>query len=224
MTALRDPLLAARASDHGFATPDAEAPRALARARQVHGAEVVPAERCGDEPPPEADVVISCTPGLGAAIVTADCVPVLLATRDGRFVAAIHAGWRGLALGVVERGVAALAQAAGIVAGELAAGIGPHAGACCYEVDAPVLDALAERHSDVLGRATRLVRSGHALLDLGELARAALVRCGVPEACVGSAGFACTCCDPRRFASYRRDGPRAGRLLHFILPRERVEG
>ncbi len=224
MTPLRDPLLEVRAFDHGFAVPEAEVPAGLARARQVHGTAVVRADQCGGDAPPEADAVISNTPGVGAAIVTADCVPVLLSTADGRAVAAVHAGWRGLALGVVERGVAGLAQEAGVAPGELAAAIGPHAGPCCYEVDTPVLDALAERHEDALRRAARAVRPGHALLDLGELTRAALARCGVSQQRIGRAGFACTCCDPRRFASYRRDGPRAGRLLHFVTPRGPVEG
>ncbi len=219
MTALRDPLLDVRAFDHGFAVRDATVPSGLVRARQVHGAAVVRAEDCDAEAPPEADAVISSTRGVGAAIVTADCVPVLLATSDGRHVAAVHAGWRGLACGVVERGVEELSRAAAAGPEALVAGIGPHAGPCCYEVDAPVLDALSARHRDALARAARPVRSGHALLDLGLLARAALVRSGVREDHIGRAGVACTCCDPRRFASYRRDGPSAGRLLHYVLPR-----
>jgi copper oxidase (laccase) domain-containing protein len=133
-------------------------------------------------------------------------------------VAAIHAGWRGLARGVVEAGVSALAQAAGVEPAQLAAGLGPHARPCCYEVDAPVLDALAERHGGALALAAQPARLGHALLDLGALARAALLRAGIPREAVGQAAVACTCCDPRRFPSHRRDGPRAGRLVHFIAP------
>jgi copper oxidase (laccase) domain-containing protein len=143
---------------------------------------------------------------------------VLLCVPDGSAVAALHAGWRGLAAGVIQAGVEALASASGTPARELSAGIGPHAGACCYEVDEPVLDALAERHSEALGEAAQPVRPGHAMLDLAAVARAALVAAGLDAAAVGSAAFACTCCDPRGFPSYRREGPRAGRLVHFAAP------
>lgn len=216
MKALLEPLLGVR---HGFGVSAGREPPGLARARQVHGAAVVRAEACLDTAaPPEADAVVSVTRGVGACVVTADCVPLLIAVRDGRGVAAVHAGWRGLAAGVVEAGVAALAAAAGADPSELAAGIGPHARACCYEVDTPVLDALAERHAEALATSTRPARPGHALLDLGAVARAALLRAGLDSAAVGNAASACTFCDPRSFPSYRRDGPRAGRLVHFVTP------
>jgi YfiH family protein len=219
MTRLHEPLLDARGAAHGFAVARRELPPGTARAHQVHGAGVVRAERCGGSGgPPRADALVSLTRGVGACVVTADCVPVLLASADAGAVAAVHAGWRGLALGVVEAGVAALCEAAGVDAAGLAAGIGPHARPCCYEVDAPVLDALAGRDARALEAAARPVRPGHALLDLGALARAALLRAGLLPAQVGMAALACTCCDPRRFASYRRDGPRAGRLVHYIAP------
>lgn len=219
MTRLVEPLLDACGAAHGFAVPGSELPAGAARARQVHGARVVRAEQCREaQGPPQADALVSLTRGVGACVVTADCVPVLLASGDAGAVAAVHAGWRGLAAGVVEAGVAALCEAAGVAAAQLAAGIGPHARPCCYEVDAPVLDALAARDARALEAAARPVRPGHALLDLGALARAALLRAGLVSAQVGEAAVACTCCDPRRFASYRRDGPRAGRLAHYITP------
>jgi copper oxidase (laccase) domain-containing protein len=110
---------------------------------------------------------------------------------------------------------------------QLVAGIGPHIGPCCYEVDAPVLDALAsgyaEAFAEAFAEAARPVRPGHALLDLGRLAAVALAAAGLEEASIGRAAVACTHCDADRFHSYRRDGPRAGRLLHFIAA-SRVEG
>jgi len=218
VTTLREPLLAALGVEHGFALAGQALP-GLARARQVHAAGVVRAEDCIDaDPLLEADALVSVTRGVGACVVTADCVPVLLAVADGSAVAAIHAGWRGLAAGVIEAGVEALVRAAGVSVRELSAGVGPHAGACCYEVDTPVLDALARRHARALERAARPVRPGHALLDLSALARSALLAAGLDPVSVGQAAFACTCCDPRRYPSYRRDGPRAGRLLHFVSP------
>jgi copper oxidase (laccase) domain-containing protein len=67
-----------------------------------------------------------------------------------------------------------------------------------------------------MGHGVRPARAGHAMLDLGALVEAALVRAGLPQPAVGRAAAACTCCDPRRFHSFRRDGVSAGRLVHFI--------
>lgn len=219
MRMLREPLLAPR---HGFGVRGAPVPEGLVRPRQVHGVAVARGEQCRGPAPPEADAVVSAEPGLPVAVVTADCVPVLLAAADGSAVAAVHAGWRGLAAGVLETGVAALAELSGGPPGGFVAGIGPHIGRCCYEVDAPVLEALAQRHGAALEGATTPVREGHALLDLGVLAAAALARAGIPATAIGHGAEFCTHCDPTRFHSYRRDGPRAGRLVHFIAA-SRVE-
>ena len=213
MTELREPRLASLR--HGFGLSHDAAPEGLARPRQVHGARVVAAAACLDaRRRAEADAVVSTTPGLAVGVVTADCVPLLLASDDGRGVAAVHAGWRGLARGVVGAAVEALAHEAGAAPRRLLAGIGPHIGACCYEVDGPVLDALAA--TGEVEEALRPARPGHWMLDLGALALAALVRAGLAAHAVGREAAACTCCDPRRLPSYRRDGPRAGRLVHFI--------
>jgi hypothetical protein len=151
-------------------------------------------------------------------VVTADCVPFLVATDTGSAVAAIHAGWRGLAAGVVAAGIEALrAEAAG--APRLVAAIGPHIGACCYEVDEPVLEALAPAFGPQLAAALRPGRPAHAWLDLGQLARSALLRAGLAPDALGALPRACTRCHPERFHSYRRDGVSAGRLYHFIAAR-----
>jgi YfiH family protein len=216
VTFLREPLLAGPGLRHGFGTRRAEPPAGLLRPRQVHGIRVVEARACRGEPAPEADAVVSSEPGVPVAVVTADCVPVLLAVPDGRAVAAIHAGWRGLADGVLAEGVAALVRAAGAPPERILAGIGPHIGPCCYEVDDPVLEALARGHVEALETAVVPVRPGHALLDLGRLAVAALAAAGLEPGRIGRAAGACTRCDADRFFSYRRDGPHAGRLVHFI--------
>lgn len=218
MTALREPLLEALGVQHGFGTRGSPAPAELLRPRQVHGAAVVRAGECRRDPPPEADAVVAIGPGAAVGVVTADCVPLLLAGPGGRAVAAVHAGWRGLAAGVVEAGVAGLCRAADAPPARLRAAVGPHIGPCCYEVDGPVLDALEQRLGRALEAALRPSRAGHALLDLGALAAAALRQAGLVEAGVGRSAALCTRCDPERFHSYRRDGPRAGRLLHFIAP------
>jgi YfiH family protein len=220
VTWLRDPLLESRGLRHGFGTRAAADPLEVARPRQVHGALAVDALLCLRELRPEADAVVSVRAGLPIGVVTADCVPILLASRNGAAVAAIHAGWRGLAAGVVEAGVAALVRAGGAPAAELAAAIGPHAGPCCYEVDAPVLEALAARFGRELDRALRpSPRPGRAMLDLGVVTAVALARAGLAAPAVGLSAAVCTVCDPVRFHSHRRDGPRAGRLFHVIEAR-----
>jgi hypothetical protein len=209
------PVLQARllSVDHGFGTRDTGAPQGLRRPKQVHGVGVAIVREPGAEALGEADAVVCGHPRVPVGIVTADCVPILVASRDGRAVAAIHAGWRGLAAGVVGSGVAALRELTG---DELVAAIGPHVGACCYEVDAPVLDALGERFSGFLAAASRPSRPGHCWLDLGKIARAALEQEEV--AAIECLPDTCTACPGAPFFSVRRDGAETGRLVHWIRP------
>lgn len=209
---LLDPRLAAAGVRHGFGVRGAEPSVPVERPRQVHGTAVHEVRRPGDAAGVEADAIVCRVAGIAVGVVTADCVPILLAADRARAVAAVHAGWRGLTAGVVAAGVAVLAGAGRPP--ELAA-IGPHVGPCCYEVDEPVLRAVRARFADgVPADAVRPGRPGHAWLDLGLLAEAELLRAGIPV--VSRATARCTVCDPERFHSYRRDGPRAGRLLHFV--------
>ena len=218
---LVDAALARRGVPHGFGVKGSVAPAGCARPRQVHGAAVVSAAACrAGATPPEADAVVANARGDVVGVVTADCVPILLAAGDGAAVAAIHAGWRGLARGVVEAGVAELVRASGAAVTRVTAAIGPHIGPCCYEVDAPVLDAMRERLGEQALAHARAVRAGHAMLDLGALVRLALVRAGVRAEAIGGDAALCTACDPVRFHSHRRDGPGAGRLVHFAAIRQ----
>jgi len=212
---LRHPLLGERGIAHGFGLRDAPDPPGLLRPTQVHGCDVTTADGCRRDPPPQADGVISAEAGVPVGIVTADCVPILLAFEGGETVAALHAGWRGLAAGVVAQGVDALRRSGG--SGRVIAAIGPHIGPCCYEVDAPVLEAMTRAFGAApVGGCARPVRTGHAMLDLGDLAGRALVSAGLAAEDVGRLADCCTCCDESRFHSFRRDGSRAGRLTHFV--------
>jgi YfiH family protein len=216
--AIRHPLLDHLRVEHGFGVRGAADPPGLVRPVQVHGASVMTLEECARGAPREADAVVSSVAGVPIGVATADCVPILLADARVRAVAAIHAGWRGLARGVVRAGVDALRQLAGS-AEKLVAVVGPHIGPCCYEVDAPVLEALAQRFSGILEKALAPAREGHAMLDLGSLVLSDLAEAGIAPAATGALPGACTCCDPARFHSYRRDGPGCGRLHHFIAAR-----
>jgi hypothetical protein len=214
-SALVHPLLAERGVRHGFGVRGADPPHDLWRPRQVHGGELVVAEGERWREPPAADAVAASRPGRAVGVVTADCVPVLLASARGEWVLAVHAGWRGLAAGVVEGAVAFLR--ARRPEGGWVAALGPHVGPCCYEVDAPVVDALRARFASDLDDALRPTRPAHWRLDLGRLARRACERAGLDPARVGALPDACTACDPVRFHSHRRDGPGAGRLVHFVV-------
>jgi len=211
---LLHPLLTGCGVRHAFGSRSTPPPADLLRPRQVHGCEIVAAADCRAQPPPEADGVISSEPGVLVGVVTADCVPILVANGSGRVVAAIHAGWRGLARGVVAAGMAAVRERSG--AEVLTAVVGPHIGSCCYEVDDPVLAALEARFGSALAPALRPGRAGHAYLDLGALAIAEIEMSDLGAAEAARIDGACTCCDVERFHSHRRDGPRAGRLVHFI--------
>ena len=200
---------------HGFGLRNAPEPEAIIRPVQVHGRDVAVVDEKGVAQPPEADALLATRPDLKVAVVTADCVPILAAAEGGEEVVAIHAGWKGLASGVVGAGVNALRAASGSEV-SLRAVMGPHIGPCCYEVDAPVLDALRQNFGDDLATAIQPTQSDHAMLNLAMLVAMELKSHGVRPEHQGAIQDACTRCDAERFYSYRRDGARAGRLLHFI--------
>ncbi len=211
---LCEPVLKLAGIPHGFGQRASQVPDSTTFPKQVHGTQVLAVDRPIGPLAIEADVVLSATPGMSVGIVTADCVPILAASRDARAVAAIHAGWRGLAAGVIEAGIDALRAAAG--APGLLCAIGPSARGCCYEVDDPVRKGLAERYARLLDEVLRPGRPGHYLLDLPLLATRIIQTIGVESTRIGIENRVCTLCDPGRFESYRRDGVSAGRLRHFI--------
>lgn len=178
---------------------------------QVHGREVV----CADEDwtAVKADGCVSFTAGRACMLRTADCLPVLLCDAAGSRVGAAHAGWRGLASGVIEATVGALCSggAAAIEAPDLLAWIGPGIGAEAYEVGADVFQAISTSTPDSAQFFTRR-DSQHWLLDLAGLARHQLHRHGITR--IYGARW-CTFSDPARFHSWRRDGTSA-RHASFI--------
>jgi YfiH family protein len=175
--------------------------------RQVHGTRVVRASRAlaGAEPP-MADASWTDEPGIVCTVQVADCLPVLLAAPDGRGVAAAHAGWRGLAAGVVEAALSALCDGTGCAPYQLSAWLGPCIGPRRFEVGADVLQAFS-------GDAACFVPWGDRwLADLPQLARLRLQRAGVRQI---AGGTWCTVEDRSKFFSYRRDGL-TGRLVAAV--------
>ena len=171
---------------------------------QVHGRRVA---MLGRPLPRSADAAVAFSPGLVAAVLTADCLPVLLASRKGDRVGIAHAGWRGLAAGVIESTVAGLATDPA----QLIAWLGPAIGPAAFEVGGEVraMFVAAEPESDADFRPGR---GSKYLADLPGLARRRLAACGVTEV---YGGELCTVTDAARFYSYRRDG-QTGRMASLI--------
>jgi polyphenol oxidase len=178
-------------------------PGRLAMIRQVHGTRVLSrasiAQASGAAPSGEledADGQVTARGGIVPVVLTADCLPISVA--GGGAVAMLHAGWRGLAEGVIAAGVRALRELAGEA--RLTAAIGPGAGACCYEVG----DEVRRRFIDYDGA----VRPGPKL-DLKAIARAQLSGLGVSV--IHDVGLCTICSPPELFYSHRRDRGITGR-------------
>jgi purine-nucleoside/S-methyl-5'-thioadenosine phosphorylase / adenosine deaminase len=179
-----------------------QAPRWL---RQVHGATVVEADSLADAP--EADASVARRPGTVCGVLVADCIPVLLADRAGTTVAIAHAGWRGLAAGVVENAVDRMA----VQPQNLIAYLGPGIGPTAFEVGRDVRDAFAGRDTRSLA-AFAPHAAGRWLADLFLLARQSLQRAGVEDI---HGGGLCTHSDAARFFSYRRERT-TGRMAALV--------
>ncbi|MGN6513846.1 MAG: peptidoglycan editing factor PgeF, partial [Lysobacteraceae bacterium] len=156
---------------------------------------------------PEADAADPALPGVELAILTADCLPGAFCADDGREVGAAHAGWRGLAAGVLEATVAAMR----VPPARVLAWLGPAAGPLAYEVGAEVRDAFLDHDARAAG-AFAATRPGHWRVDLDALARQRLSDAGVSRV---SGGGLCTIAEPARFFSHRRD-QRTGRMATLV--------
>ncbi len=181
--------------EHGFCTRHSGLTQdAMASLKQIHSGLVLVAERergCIGE----GDALIATVPGVAVSIRTADCLPILLAdVRTGR-VAAVHAGWRGTAAGVVLNAI----ERMGSRPADIYAAIGPGIGMCCYEVGLEVAQQLGE---DRAGK-----------VDLAEINRTQLESAGVQH--IDVLGL-CTFCSADQFWSYRREGEQAGRMISYI--------
>ena len=166
---------------------------------QVHGIEVIDADGVAGPRAPRGDAVISRRAGQVACIQVADCLPVLFCSRDGQHIGAAHAGWRGLAGGVLEATVAALA----VPGADLLAWIGPAIGPAAFEVGEEVRAAFIAQSA---AAATAFVGNerGRWQCDLFELARQRLQAIGIGHV---SGGGLCTHSDAGRFFSHRRSAP-----------------
>ncbi len=181
------------------------APRWL---QQVHGNRVVRSDTIPTQSIPEADGCYSNQAGVVCAVLTADCLPVLLCDVNGAEIAAVHCGWRSLAANILHEAIGQFSSSS------LMAYLGPGISAAHYEVSAEVKDALAsslstQRHTNFYQPS---VRENHFYVDLNALASAQLQELGVTRI---YSDQRCTYAEPDHFYSYRRDGE-TGRLATLI--------
>lgn len=197
----REEVARAMGFDHGRA----------AALTQVHGANVVTVGAPGGggtftgslDGIAEGDALVTREPGVALCAMGADCPVILVWHTEGRVVAAVHAGWRGIVAGVIGEAIRAM----GVPPSELSATVGPHVGTCCYPVDSRLRDTMAEGFGDDVVR-------GEAV-DLGLACRRALEGAGLAGDRI-AVDPACTSCDSARFFSYRRDGAATGRQAGVI--------
>ena len=172
---------------------------------QVHSAQVVDAAQAAVDS--EADASFSRQAGVICCVMTADCLPLLVCNRAGTEVAAIHAGWRGMAAGIIEQTIHTLTSAPS----ELRVWLGPGIGADVYEVGDEVRNAFVQQHNQATLAFTPSA-SGKWLADMYQLAKQRLARLGVTEV---YGGDYCTYSQADKFFSYRRDGV-TGRMASMI--------
>jgi YfiH family protein len=181
--------------------------------RQVHGRDVQRLTRQAAGPGFAADAAWTTETGVACAVLVADCLPVLMAASDGRAVAAAHAGWRGLAAGVLEATVQALCSGAGLAPADITAWLGPCIGPRRFEVGAEVLQAFGRRAADAaFVERRRPDGSLRWLANLPLLATQRLAAVGVANTVIDGS---CTVEDPSRFFSFRRDGL-TGRMVAAV--------
>lgn len=212
----------------------------LVRARQVHGVDVIVGPGAApDGSLPPADIILAHQASAIAAVQVADCLPLLVVDPVTGAVAAVHAGWRGLAARAPEVAIAALTRTFGTRPADLLIALGPSIGVCCYEVGTEVRESFERAgFSDAQLRRwfqphpavdpnnptwsavrTRSRRPEHWFFDGWAAAREQIVAAGVPTDQVFSSAL-CTASHPEVFCSYRRDGSPAGRIVGAIRCRD----
>jgi YfiH family protein len=187
-------------------------PERLAGVRQVHGVRVVDAREAGEDV--RADAIVAREPGWTLRISVADCVPLLLAAPSRGVVAAVHAGWRGTAAGIVAATLRHLRDRTGVGPDDLHAAIGPAISGPRYQVGPEVVAALLEAGAPASVATPDPEEEGRFRASVPDAVRALLIQEGVAAERIHDGGW-CTASDPERFYSHRRDGGRTGR--HWAL-------
>lgn len=178
-------------------------PDRLITVNQTHGANVVSIDAEARRDPgrngcePAADAIVTGETGVPIAVMTADCVPIIIVHKKSRSVAVVHAGYKGLYLNIVAASIDRMVKEASGGPADMAAFIGPAIGPCCYEVD--------EDRAKMFESSQRRVKQGNYFLDLPGIAEDMLAQAGIRETMIMNSGI-CTACREDMFYSYRRDG------------------
>ena len=185
----------------------------FSRVHQVHGNAVRVVTRADAHERPAADGMVTRERGVVLGIFTADCVPILMSTRDGDVAGALHAGWRGVIAGIAGNGIDAM-EKLGARRGEIRAALGPSIGPCCFEVDAD----LASRFAAEIPGAARHARDGKpgkAYLDLRAIVRDQLVAAGVAAEAIEKVGPCTRCASDEYFSRRAAGGVTTGVQMSF---------
>jgi hypothetical protein len=183
----------------------------LVKLKQIHSGMVVDVEdTSAANDAVQGDAAVTTMQGVALGVQTADCVPILIADREGRAVAAVHAGWRGTAARIARNAVSRLIEKFALDPKSLHAVIGPHIGVCCYEVGEEVFRAIDD---PVAIEERSEWPKPH--LNLASVNRKQLLDAGVPQSQIETSTL-CTKCRADLFHSYRRDGKRMGHMLSVI--------
>ncbi len=222
-TVIRPSVLGFLAGRAGFTTRERGEHPPVHEGARVYGLAQVHSDRIvrlsGGEDPAEvrrieADGLVSSSEGgIVLTVRVADCVPVLLASPEGRAVAAIHAGWRGISAGIVKRGIAMVCEASSCDPADLHAAAGPAIGPCCYEVDLETGGRIAAPAGD--GVLSAVYGDGKVRADLWRAVSNQLSAAGLRQDRIDAIRV-CTRCHAWLFHSFRRDGPRSGRQVGFV--------
>lgn len=192
-------------------------PAHLCFMQQVHGHTVAVIDKAG-APPPIADAMITNRQGIALCVLTADCVPLLLYAPQAAAIGVVHAGWRGLAAGIIPESIRQMKKAYGVLPKQLVVGIGPHISVQYYEVGEEVATALQDA-VPVAFRSQVCIRkkeSGRYHADLPAVAKAQLMAEGIPPENIQSYAV-CTYEAKEQFYSARREGTKSGRFASVIM-------
>jgi YfiH family protein len=180
--------------------------------RQHHGLTVAHVDENVSEPP-DADALVTRCTAVALCILTADCVPILLAAPEHGVIAAVHAGWRGTLLGIAQRAVAEMHESFGINPAEIEAALGPAIDGPCYEVERHIADELEQRWGAMPDAIAS--EGGKSRIDLRCANATILAASGVPPSHIIRVG-PCTRCAGEEYFSYRGAAGRTGRQVSFI--------
>lgn len=186
---------------------------------QEHGSNHITCSGAGSVHQTSADILISSEGGCPVAVRTADCLPILLADPENRVIAAVHAGWRGTAKQVIKNSVKIMGEL-GANSKHIHASLGPCIGPCCFEIDEACATQLS---GSAIGAGKAIYREEKPHADLAAINILQLQEAGVSDQQIES-NQACTCCNPSRFFSYRRDHGKTGRHLAVVALPKVIQG